>query len=209
MSSKTIGRASLTGTGVNQSFISTNGSPYRLAANTTYLYWTNGASNVVGRASLNGTGVNQSFVIVIKDAVSLAVDSHYLYWGELEGAIGRTNLDGSTSGINGALVPLHPGEPVSGLAVDAQHIYWSQANNVGRSNLDGTGIAQSFVTGGNQVTGVALDEGAFAVTTTALPIATAGAKYATRLQAFAGIAPYTWSLSSGRCRRGCRCLRPG
>ena len=44
----------------------------------------------------------------------------------------------------------------SGLAVDADHLYWA-TGTIGRANLDGTSPDQSFITGANQPCGVAVD----------------------------------------------------
>ena len=44
------------------------------------------------------------------------------------------------------------------MAVDGQHIYWTNDNGttIGRANLDGTGVDQSFITGTDPI-GVAVD----------------------------------------------------
>jgi len=34
-----------------------------------------------------------------------------------------------------------------GLAVDGTYIYWTNGNAIGRANLDGTGVNESFITG--------------------------------------------------------------
>ena len=46
------------------------------------------------------------------------------------------------------------------MAVDAGHVYWANphADTIGRANLDGTGVNQSFITGTAPV-GVAVDAG--------------------------------------------------
>jgi hypothetical protein len=83
-----------------------------------------------------------------------AVISAFPYWGDFSaGTIARANLDGSgvnESFITGASRPC-------GVAVDAAHIYWSQAMTVGRANLDGSGINQSFIGPVRISCGVAVD----------------------------------------------------
>ena len=51
-----------------------------------------------------------------------------------------------------------PGGP-RGLAVDGRHIYWTTNSTIGRANLDGTGVNQSFITGATRPDGVAVDAG--------------------------------------------------
>jgi hypothetical protein len=47
--------------------------------------------------------------------------------------------------------------PAYGVAFDSAHVYWSNADSIGRANLDGTQANQSFITGVNGATGVAID----------------------------------------------------
>jgi hypothetical protein len=45
------------------------------------------------------------------------------------------------------------------VAVDAAHVYWANGNTdtIGRANLDGTGVDQSFITGAQYPAGLAVD----------------------------------------------------
>jgi virginiamycin B lyase len=43
------------------------------------------------------------------------------------------------------------------VAVDAAHVYWSSGGSIGRANLDGAGVDQSFITGARRSYGVAVD----------------------------------------------------
>jgi hypothetical protein len=58
----------------------------------------------------------------------------FVYWSN-NVALGRANLDGS--GINQNLLGIGLG--VYGVAVDGQHIYWTNPGDytIGRANLDG------------------------------------------------------------------------
>ena len=81
----------------------------------------------------------------------------YVYWGHdtSSGAIVRAATDG-TGTPNQSFVPgaTSPG----GVAVSLRYVYWSNGNNgaIGRANLDGTGVNQSFITGASGP-GVAVD----------------------------------------------------
>ena len=67
-----------------------------------------------------------------------------IYWANAEtGAIGRANLNGT--GVNTRFIT---DTHVSGVAVDAAHVYWSNGDLIGRANLDGSGVDQSFIDSG-------------------------------------------------------------
>jgi len=154
----TIGRASVDGTGANQSFISGTNAPAGVAVDSNYVYWTNGNAGTIGtigRANLDGTGANQSFISAGNLPTGVAVDSNFVYWATNESAIARANLDGTganQSFITGANVP-------NGVAVDSNFIYWANQSSgtIGRANLDGTGANQSFITGASNPRGIAVD----------------------------------------------------
>jgi hypothetical protein len=156
---KTIGRASLDGSGVNQSFISTGGAngPVGVAVEGQYIYWTDGGDDTIGRANLDGTGVNNAFISTGSTSpVGIAVDSNYIYWTDTSAgdSIGRANLDGTavnTSFISGLSYPL-------GIAVNASHIYWSTGDDgsIGRADLNGTAVNPSFISSG-EATQIAID----------------------------------------------------
>ena len=69
-----------------------------------------------------------------------------IYWANLEGSIGRANLDGSgvhQSFITGASNP-------NFVAVDNAYVFWSNhwsdgSATIGRANLDGSGVNQRFI----------------------------------------------------------------
>jgi hypothetical protein len=70
----------------------------------------------------------------------------YVYWSASNNgqSIGRANLDGT--GVNANFISVGSAAMV-GLAVDSQHIYWTDLNagTIGRANLDGTGANDSFI----------------------------------------------------------------
>ena len=177
-----ISRANLDGTGVNENFI--RPAADGIAVDGTYIYWTfQGSPHAIGRANLDGTGVNETFITLcckgypaglLGGPYAIAVDGTYIYYwldGNYDGVgIGRANLDGT--GVNEQFItPLLHEFPVGnpwGIAVDATHIYFTDeivvggnSNQVeytiGRANLDGTGVNETFIGGIGYGGGVAVD----------------------------------------------------
>ena len=82
----------------------------------------------------------------------MAVDASHVYWADTAGSvfppvigIARANLDGSS--IDQDFISSsssHAGYPTLDVAVDANHIYWTQhsipTGAVARANLDGTSV---------------------------------------------------------------------
>ena len=121
----------------------------------------------VGRANLDGTGVDRNLVSALGVAGDVAVNDSHVYWTRSESyppsfvfvnnAIGRANLDGSHADPN--FISGLPGFS-SGIAVDAEHVYWKSGDNIGRANLDGTGVDPSFISvTGVGYGGLAVDDG--------------------------------------------------
>jgi Ca2+-binding RTX toxin-like protein len=155
----TIGRANLDGTGANQSFITGADTPAGVAVDRDYIYWTNQDESVgwpIGIARLAGTSVFPNSVLdahAVGDGV--AVDLNFIYW---------TSSSTIAVAPKGIFTPINfffitganrPG----GVAFDGAHVYWTNqgANRIGRANLDGSGVDQSFITGAHFPVGVAVD----------------------------------------------------
>ena len=164
-----IGRANLDGTNVDRSFITGTGGPYGVAVTPSHIYWAHDYRTRdkagIGRADLDGSGVDPSFLTA--RALDVAVDATHLYWtgfycpftvGSCEDSIGRADLDGS--GVDPTLISAPSGTrpPEWHIAVDAAHLYWTEAEEgdwtvadeggsgtVGRANLDGSGAATYFI----------------------------------------------------------------
>ncbi len=184
----TIGRANLDGTDVDESFITGADNPDAVAVDGTYIYWANrgpeyAGNATIGRAKLDGTSVNESFITGASSPCGIAVDSGHVYWtnqpvvlvqiGGGQGfryetnTIGRANLDSSNP--NQDFITGDPGVPnppsLCGLAVDSAHLYWTVEEpfgafvpSIGRANLDGSGVTQSFISiPGWGARGVAVD----------------------------------------------------
>ncbi len=155
-----VGRANLDRSGVETQFIDVQGGALSVAVDSSHVYWTDPSGSRIGRANLDGTGVDPSFITGVVNPWGVAVDGQHIYWTQREGtgppfggSIGRANLDGSgvsPNFITGASEP-------EGVAVDYNHVYWANyydcANNqtqsgcgtIGRANLDGSGVDQSFL----------------------------------------------------------------
>jgi hypothetical protein len=153
----TIGRATVDGAQVNQSFIAGAHGPCGVAVDGKHIYWGNQATDTIGRAHLDGTGVDQNFITGITGfnrPCSVAVDSGHIYWDESVSNVGRANLDGT--GIKRDFIT--GANSLCGVSVDSQHVYWgndnSTVNSIGRANLDGTGVNQSFIPNAIQGSGL-------------------------------------------------------
>ena len=153
-----IGRARLSGTGVNQKFITGAAYGTGIAVSSGYLYWANlggipprKGHGTIGRARLNGTDVNQKYITTAQPngPDGVVVGSGHIYWAN-DYSIGRANLNGT--GVNQDFIAVPNGPSgVSGLAVNSCYIYWTDetAGTIGRARLNGTDIRQRFITGGN------------------------------------------------------------
>ncbi len=157
-----IGDADLSGTPVADTLLTPGCCITGLAVDSLYVYWTNLSQKSVARARLDGTGPEPSFIALRGVPDGLAVDGQFIYWSEgaagtSAGTIGRANLDGTgvdSNFIYGAFEP-------RGVALDLGHVYWANTFNcdyqtqppsacgggtIGRANLDGSSVDQSFVT---------------------------------------------------------------
>lgn len=146
-----VGRATISGSGVNQTFIpSTTGGALGGAGMTTnsqYIYWTSangGSATAISRAKLDGSGVTPSFIIGAHNPCGVTVDKSHIYWGgDVGSAIGQANLDGT--GVNQNFIATGTG--VCGVVVTSTHIYWAnyQTSYIGRAKLDGTHVRLRFI----------------------------------------------------------------
>lgn len=109
-----------------------------------YVYWTNQGTAAIGRADLNGAGADQGFLSSGAIPQGLAVDDSHIYWALFATPpyISRANLDGTDPYLS--FVPTDTGP--RDVAVDGGHVYWANgANDIGRANLDGTGVDNAFL----------------------------------------------------------------
>jgi hypothetical protein len=169
-----IGRAKLDGTEVEPSFIPgvVDATWHTLAVDAEHVYWTHyfcgpgptssyECTGSIGRANLDGSGIDRTFIDDVI-ASNVAVDTRFIYWSTVGPAntpvttdtpdtIGRARLDGTGANPGFISVPSGEAPEIHGLAVDADHLYWSQVGFSGlrgaiaRANVDGTNVDQSFI----------------------------------------------------------------
>jgi virginiamycin B lyase len=172
-----IGRAFLNGSNVNPNWLPVGGQPGGLAVDGRHIYWTNfgdAGQSTIGRAGIDGRNVDDSFITGASfdtgSPQGVAVDKTrtHIYWGNgTAGAVGRANLDenGDVSQIDQSFVRISvPSSPpiVQGVAVDSDTVFWADTFN---STLGAAAISNplapndSFITGGQMISGVAVDNG--------------------------------------------------
>ena len=158
-----IGRANLDGSDANPDFIITRNQLVAVAVDASHIYWTHGGPGLIGRANLDGSDANP-FFFGSGHASGVAVDAvGHFYWSRVGplgyNGVGRANLDGSYAKPN--FITGVDGYP-RGVAVDAGHVYWvaNRPDTIGRANLGGTGVDETFITVDGDPSGVAVDAGA-------------------------------------------------
>jgi hypothetical protein len=137
------------------------------------LYWED--SGGIARANLDGTNIVAQLVSLNGSAIcGMTADRNYVYWMDRAGSaggVGRARRDGT--GVDNSFITLVSWPPGASylpqcVAVDGAHVYWtaflSQVPGgpgvIGRANLDGTGVQESFISGiGNVGCGLAVDDG--------------------------------------------------
>jgi len=165
-----IGRATLNGRRVNQSFITGLDSPPAcgpnyLAADEKHIYWANLSKGAIGRANLDGTGIDENFIPTGVGVRSVAVDATHVYWtntidvdGTRTAAIGRANLDGTN--VNPSFLLNSNGTgPYVAIALDSTYVYWANQGTgaIGRASLDRMADEEAFIVGAEDPAGVAVD----------------------------------------------------
>jgi hypothetical protein len=138
ISTNTIGRANLDGTGVNQSFITGLRGVRGVAVNSTHIFWANNDFNSIGRANLDGTGANNSFIFTAGAPNGVALSAAHVHWSTSAGNVGRANLDGT--GVNNSPYPNVFVNALGGLAVSSNFLYVAHQSGIVRINIaNGTG----------------------------------------------------------------------
>lgn len=165
-SDKTIGRANLDGSAVDNAFVSTQEYPCDVATNGTYVYWTGGDGvGFVGRAP-TATGIAQNQFIQTADDIpcGVAVDGTHIYFNNYaSGAIGRANLNGGAiehTFITGGVNPQHPYVANGKVYFTNKGFGCPPGCTVGRADINGSNVDQSLIIGTHDPpSGVAADSG--------------------------------------------------
>ncbi len=138
-----IGRATISGSSADPTFITTPRTPAGLAVSDTAVYWSDQTTGTISRAALSGR-TPTTFLSGVSPA-GLLVNGDSLYWADpTNDRIGRASLTSSPptasylSGATGA----------TALAGDGSYLYWTQqtGNRIGRMTWNGTGPNAAFLT---------------------------------------------------------------
>lgn len=113
----------------------------------------NSGTVMIGRVRSDGSAVQPELVRVFSSVPdpgllggihSLAASGDYVYWADARtGYIGRAKLDGSDVREQFLVVAPNRGE-LSELAVSPRHIYWTEAEFIGRAGIDGSNAQPKF-----------------------------------------------------------------
>src|SRR5262245_44405103 len=165
-----IGRATLNGRAIDQSFITGLAplpacGPNYLAADDKHIYWAGLSKGAIGRSNIDGNGVDENFIPTGVGVEAVAVDDTHVYWtnvvdveGRRTAAIGRANLDGT--GVNPTwLLNSNGTGPYTAIALDSTYIYWTNQSTgaIGRASLNGDSDEEGFIVGAQDPVGVAVD----------------------------------------------------
>ncbi len=172
--SNKIGRADIDGQNVESEWITGSSDPLGsgsvqtagVAVSSSHIYWGNwraglgSALGPIGTATINGESVNNEYVSVTTGATSLAVTPDYLFWGNYgaseSGSIGRLEFGNGPTPDNDFITGI---KTPDGVASDGTYIYWTNRTDgaIGRANLNGTGVNQTFLPGVASPYGIAVD----------------------------------------------------
>ncbi|MEA2473725.1 MAG: hypothetical protein QOE06_1640 [Thermoleophilaceae bacterium] len=148
-----LGQVPLDGSNPNHALRKTTGNPQHIAVDAEHVYWVQG--NDIGRMNRDGSGFNEAFISTPTAKYGIAVDGRFIYYVEpATNQIGRANLDGT--GATDAFVTGLGSQP-AGIAVDRNFLYYALNAGVGRVAKSGGVPNNTFITGGGQTFGVAVN----------------------------------------------------
>lgn len=148
-----VSRAKLDGSEIEANFVTGLTSPHGLAVNGNDLYIANTAAGNIVHVDL--TTAEQRVVTHVSDPQLVAANDTHVFWTNFRGeSIGRSTVDGND--MEREFI-YSSGSWTYGIAVDAEHIYWTNytgTQSVARANLDGTQIELDFISGQTYATGL-------------------------------------------------------
>lgn len=156
-STGTIGRATNSGTDVDQSFVSPPNNSTNLqglAVGAPGIFWVDAQYGTVGHANLDGSSPNNSFITDSRTTGGVAFDSQHVFWSNHDHwRISRANIDGTSPTYDFIDLNAYPAE----LMVAGSYLYWGHYGvpRIGRANVDGTGANDSFIVAPTPPGGVA------------------------------------------------------
>ena len=128
----------------------------------TYVYWNQG--HYIARALRSGAAADPTWLDlgVGNEACSVAVNSSHIYWTLVQPqtdfrgrSIGRANINGTGADNHFIGATVYGLSLPTGLAVEGNFVYWVNAadpadgvsayGSIGRANLDGHGVDQTFI----------------------------------------------------------------
>jgi virginiamycin B lyase len=143
-----IGRAALGGSGVDQTFIATEGPPEGVAVDNSRIYWTQtiAGSGWVGRATVTGFVLAQDYVPLAAGAApcGLASDADEVFWANSAdpGSIGHAH------GVDHVEQDhVTATDQPCGVARAGEYLYWTNMGDdtIGRAGLDGSNPEPDFI----------------------------------------------------------------
>ena len=166
-----IGRRRFDGNGIYPATVVPHlDGPCGLALDGDHIYWGNLGGYAplgprlgsLGRANLDGSDATNTFITGLERPCGMTVDGGYVFWFEHgpvsePAGIGRANLDGSAP--ERSFIPFPMWNPSCGIAASGPYLYWGQGKAIARSDLDGGGINDAFISNIGVVDGLAVQGG--------------------------------------------------
>ena len=140
----TIGRANLNGSGADPDFIDNQGGAVcGVDATNSFLYWANQGDFRISRGALDGSFDQPNYVAGVGIVCGVAVNSTHMHWAS-EGfaAIGRAPIPPFSQ--ENMFIDTQFGSPC-GVALNGTHLFWADGADIGRANINGSGVDLSFI----------------------------------------------------------------